>query len=228
MLTACSHHKPNHTLHYVRLVTILGLSTTVLLTSGCNLIGFAAHVIAGGEASKKVRVLAEYRGLENKKIAVLVSTDEYTLFDYPQAPITVCRSVSARLAANIEGVEIVDPRQLDTFQKANPFWITLPYAELAQRLQVDRIVYVELVQYRLHEPGNSYLWKGTIVANVSVAEARSTTTGQFAYSTTVQAQYPDGPVGMLHGDDQTVELGLIQLFAQEVVHRFQDHDAVMQ
>ena len=200
--------------------------TASIAAAGCNIIGFAAHVIGGGDASKKVKVSAEYLGLNGKKIAVLVATDEYTLFEHPTAPATVRRSISALLADNLPGVKVVAPSQIDAFQKENPFWNTLPYNDLIQRLQVDRLVYVDLIQYSLHEPGNAYLWQGSVVANVGVAESESPNPGQFAYATTVQIRFPDGPVGMLHGDDQTAELGLLRLFTQETVNRFRDHEVV--
>jgi len=206
-------------------VAMAGL-TLISAAGGCNLLGFAAHMIAGGDA-KKVAVEAEYHGLNHQSVAVLVSSDEYTLFEYPNANAEVCRQVSVQLASSVPGVGVVDPQQIDAFQKETPFWNTLPSGELLEHLQVDRLIYVDLIQYALHEPGNTYVWQGTVMANISVASSDAANPNNLVYSKTIQDRYPqDKAVGVLVADNQTIQLGLLRSFSSKVVNLFTPHDEV--
>ena len=194
---------------------------------GCNLIGFAAHVIAGGD-TQKVSVDAEYSGLDHQSVAVLVAADEYTLFEYPDATDDVCRQISTQLASSVPGVKVVNPQQINVFQKENPFWSALSSGDLIERLRIDRLIYIDLIQYALHEPGNSYMWQGVVMANLTVASADSDDPNHPVYSTTVQDRYPqDKAIGVLVADHPTIRLGLLRSFANKVVNLFQPHDEVV-
>ncbi len=199
----------------------------VCSAGGCNLLGFAAHVVTGGDSGKTVTVAAEYRGLEHRTVAVLVSADEYTFFEYPDASEAVCRQASAGLAANVPGIELVDPLQISRFQQENPFWNTLRFTELLKRLQVDRIIYVDLVQYALHEPGNVHLWRGSMVTNVAVAASDAPNADNFVYKKTLQIRFPEADsIGLLNANQQTIRLGMLRDFSRELVDLFRDHEVV--
>ncbi len=194
--------------------------------SGCALVGFAAHVVAGGDEANTVTVPAEYEGLTNQTTAVLVAADEYTLYEYPAATSAICQQISARLAVSIPGIQVADPKQIQRFQDANPFWATLPYNQLLKRLGVQRLVYIDLIRYTTHESGNAYVWRGTVTANLGVAAADADDPDRFVYATTTQANYPPNQTGRLNSDNQTIQLGMLHTFAQHVTNLFQDHKAV--
>ena len=206
----------------LRAVAMLAMVSAI---GGCSLIGFAAHVIAGDPASRTVTVSAQYDGLDHQAVAVLVSADEYTYFEHPDATSAVCQHVSALLASSIPGVRVIDPHQIDAFQKKNPFWNTLPYGDLLQRLQVHRLIYIDLIRYTLHEPGNTYVWRGAVAANVGVAAGEVSDPNQFVFNTTVEAHYPQsGSIGVVNADKATIRFGLLQSFTKQIVDLFQDHD----
>ncbi len=207
--------------------TRLLLVATLTALGGCELIGFAAHVVAGGEDGNKVIVDAEYRGLAQKSVAVMVSADEYTLFEYPTAPADVRRQVCSTLTTRLPDVKVVDPQQIEDFQTQNPFWTARGYGDLLERLGVDRLLHIGLVRYALHERGNTYQWRGVITANIGVAEADGTEPNDFAYATTLQAEFPPGgSIGLLDADHRTTQFGLLRLFAHQLANRFQDHEVV--
>lgn len=192
---------------------------------GCNVAGYAAHVI--GE--RKTVVLPAYRGLENQSIAVMVTADEFTRFTHPQVTDAVGRAVSSSLASNVPGVRVMDPRQMAQFQEQNPFWMTLPPADVVQRLAVDRLVVIDLVEFTTHEPGNAHLWRGVVVANIDVLEADVATPNNAVYHTTVKTMYPPGNgVGVLNHDDPTMRLGMIKTLATTVSNLFAEYEVVRQ
>ena len=200
-------------------------------TGGCALFGYLGHVVAGSDDEKtKPRVEPEYLDLQDKTIAVLVNADEFTLYEHPEAPLAISLAVSARLAVNVPGAKLVNPDQLVKWQRNNPYWNTLRYSRLVHKLNVDRIVFIDLVQYSTHDPGNRYVLRGTVVANVSVIEAAEADgTGgsgdDFAYTTIVRTQFPgDNPVGLLDSDEQTVVLGMLANFSAHLSDLFHDED----
>lgn len=201
--------------------------TLVAASSGCELFGFVAHVIAGGDNGKKVIVQAEYRGLEGQSVAVLVSADEYIYFEHPQVVQTIGREVSARLASTLPDVRVTNPLQLARFQRENPYWNTLTYGDLIKRLGVDRLVYLDLIRYTLHEPGNTNVSRGVVSANLGVAESDAPEPNRFVYSTTLQSLYPEsGVIGLLNADVKTIELATIRQFSRKLANLFHDHEVI--
>ena len=201
------------------------MAAVLAAAAGCGVFQYATYVVAGGE--RPVTVTAAYRGMENKSFAVLVAADEYSLFRHPQAQTNVCRAVSIAVAARVAGTQPMDPVQLAAFQRENPFWPTSPPGDLIERLGVDRLLLVSLVDYRLHERGNAHMWRGTIVANVDVIEADASDPNNSAYRATVKAVYPaDTSVGMLNANDRAVELRVLEAFGRNLTNLFVDHEVM--
>lgn len=187
--------------------------------AGCQGLGWLAQGIAGGD-KPEVEAAADYTGLANKSVAVLVSADDRTLFSFPDAPNLVCKYVTARLAADVVGIRPLDPVQVAKFQRSNPDWIVVPYGELAHRLKVDRIVHINLAQYTTNEPGNQELWQGVIRARVGISEADGKDASNFVYTGDISAIYPpDKPMGILNSDSETIQLGTVRAFAKKVAAR---------
>lgn len=201
------------------------LVLSMLTAAGCNIAAWAAHGAAGGKRTYHVK--AQYLGLENQRVAVMVAADEYTLFQAPGAPLKVSRAVSSRIAANVPGVTVVPPRDVMKFQQENPYWTAVPYGELVAKLDVDRIVLIDLIEYRTHEPGNAHVWQGMATGEIGVVEAEAEDPDNFAFATTVRAQFPEqSAIGMLNTDNETVELGLLVTFARDAGGLFFDHEVV--
>jgi hypothetical protein len=200
------------------LLTLVALATL----SGCGLVGWVAHGVAGGPPELDIK--AEYKGLENKRVAVLVGADTATMYRQPLAQFEVAAILSERIAANVPGVKVVDARQVIDFQNRNIYWSTMSYSELAKRLDVDRIVTVEILEYRLHEPANINIWRGVITASLGVAETDGPKPNDLVYANNVTAAYPpDRPEGVINAEQQTMRLGTLDLFARAAAGKFYDH-----
>ncbi|MBI1338242.1 MAG: hypothetical protein GC164_14970 [Phycisphaera sp.] len=201
---------------------VLGLVSLGL--TGCNILGWVAHGVAGDNKTT-VRVNAEYTGLANQSVAVLVSADEYTLYRYPDAPLAVGKAIAGRIATGVEGVTVLDPNQVFEFQRRNSYWDASPYSQLLEKLKVSRIVHVDLVQYTTHEPGNKHVWQGVIVGQVYVASSQAEEPNNAVYASTVKSAYPpDRPLGVVDADEREIELGTLNAFGQAVADLFQQHE----
>ena len=193
-----------------------------LLNSGCDMFGWAAQSIVGTE--RTIDLKAQYTGLTGKTVAIVISADDQTLFNYPGAVLAISRAIGTKLTADIPGIKIINPEQIVQFQRTNPYWNTLPYNMLITKLHTERLLMIDLVQYNTHEPGNKHVWRGVAVANVGVAEAEAKDPDNLAYSQTVRASFPENqPVGVLDSDDQTIQLGLVRNLAGVVINLFIDH-----
>ncbi len=207
----------------VRLAALAAISATTCHLAGCNIIGWGAQAF-GPDPHAVVDVEAEYFGLENQSVAVLVDADLATLYRFPTAQLETCAAITQQIAAHVPGVSTVDPRQVVDFQQRNIYWNTATYSNLARRLGVKRLVLIELTEYRLHEPGNVNLFRGVIEANVSVAETDGPHPDDLAYSTHVIAAYPPGrPEGVPDADPVTIRKGALDLFALYAAGKFFEH-----
>lgn len=200
------------------------LLALVTILPGCVVAGWLADGFHDPDAP--VRVEAEYLGLEGQRVAVLVDTDISVAFQQPLAQLEVASAISDRIASEVPEVTVRDAREIVEFQQRNIYWNTSPYAELMERLDVDRLVLIELVEYRLHEPGNVNIWRGLMTANVGVTEAEADQPNNQVYATTVSVEYPrDSEVGLLNADERTVRMATLEMFTHATVGKFFEHES---
>jgi hypothetical protein len=194
---------------------LLMLALVCLYTAGC-----------GPMPGEKVMVdvSAEYLDLADRRVAVMVAADGHTLHRYPDAPLRLCRAMTTRIATHVPGVTTTIPSQIIQYQQDNPYWMNLRYGDLAKKLDVDKIVLIDLVEYQTHDPGNAHIWQGRITANVGVIDANARDPDNFVYHNTVSVQFPQGSdIGIIDSDNDTIQLGMVVMFARRGGGLFYDH-----
>ncbi|QQE12843.1 hypothetical protein JD969_05095 [Planctomycetota bacterium] len=211
--------------NWAKMLAIFSLLLVVGLNSGCNIIGWMAAPY--GSDIEEIDKTAEYTGLEGKHIAVLVAATDDILFRHQDAMLRTSRAMSGRLADNIESLKVMAPSDVIDFQMNNPYWNMSGYANLIDSLGVDAIVVVDLSEYRTHEPGNMYQWKGIVAANVTVAAKNGDVPGQALFSQIIRAEYPeDSKVGVIDSDSNAIQLGMLSIFSRDAAGLFYDHTVV--
>lgn len=201
-------------------VFILALAS--LAVSGCNVVGYVSHVVAG---DRTVTYKAEYPGLQNKSVAVVVALSEVAAHRQPELALQVSRAISAKLAQNVPGIQITNPQQVIEFQKQNPTFLVTPVGDILARLKVQRVVYVDVSDFNLHEPGNAHEWRGLIEANVTVAADDAPSVNDPVYSRAVRGEYPEGGhTGLLESDARTIQLGVLETFSRNTAQLFHDYE----
>ncbi len=174
--------------------------------------------------TQTVDVTAEYLGLADQRLAVMVAADSHMLSSYPDAPLHICKTITARIANHVPGVTTTIPDQVLKFQAANPYWMNMRYGDLAKKMGVDKIVLIDLVEYQTHEPGNAHIWQGLVTANLGVIDADAPDPDNFVYYNTVSVRFPEtSSVGIIDADDETIQLGMVVLFARKGGGLFYDH-----
>jgi hypothetical protein len=171
--------------------------------AGCGVFGVASKVGEAIEVEKKVEVLAKYRGLENKTVAVLVNAERGVLYEYP----TVVPNVAGNVAAGIRAS-----------------WNTLPLGHIAEELGVDRVVIVDIFEFRLHPPGNRWIWDGMAGATIGIVERDSIDPDAFAEEYSVSVKFPDvKELSRESAAEEGIQTGLVAKFTQTVNKLFYDH-----
>lgn len=201
------------------------LLAAAMAMPGCAIGGWVADSLAGGE--RRVKVEADYEGLADQRVAVLVAADQHTLFYTPRARERIVREVSAGIAEHVPGATLTDPAEVAEFKRQNDHWAALRVSRLLEQIEVDRVVLVDLVEYRTREPGNQHVWRGQVTGNVAVHAADATDPDNPVYYRTINVTYPeDSDIGVIHPDteDETIELGMVKAFGRDVVRLFHHHE----
>ncbi|QKK08933.1 MAG: hypothetical protein HND58_12710 [Planctomycetota bacterium] len=100
-----------------------------------------------------------------------------------------------------------------------------PRSRLADELDVDRIVLVEINEFRTNEHGNEYLWDGLGWATVSVVERGSTGSDAEAFRKEIRVRFPDARG---YGPSEISRDGVASTLLKRVIDRaawlFYTHD----
>lgn len=199
------------------------VASAIAAQSGC----VAAAVSAIGqqiERGKKLDVPAAYDGLENHTSAVIVNADYATLVEHPDVVGNVTANVAVRIRREVKGASVLPPGEVLDWQYRTPQWRAMPYGEIAKELGVERLVFIDLYEYRLNPVGNSYLWDGVAGANIGVIEADGMAPDEFVFTTNLVQRFPDKDgVGKESARREDIQRGLITLFVQHASWIFYRH-----
>lgn len=172
----------------------LAAATTASL-SGC-----AIGALVGGMAESYRRdstktVKAESDVLQGKSFVVLASADRSIEEAAPGITAMMIARITERLAdpkldAGTTGV--VPPSMVVQFIYDNPGWRAKSTEDLAKALGgAQRVIYVELNEFRTKEPGNQYLYDGVCAGTISVAEADSKLADYYSFERSILVKFPD-------------------------------------
>lgn len=161
----------------------------LLGTTGCEFAGFLA---ANEERYGSHVVPAAYSGLQGKSYAVVVQADRDMLAENPNLMEHLLVSLNTRLAQTSGASGHVPSQDLVLYLMNNTRWPAMSHADLAEALgNVDRLVVLDLSDYRLNEPQNVYTWDGLAQGRVFVFESDGNGGGETAFEKDVRVTYPD-------------------------------------
>jgi len=174
-----------------KLIVITLAMLAVLSIPGC-IIGAAIGGMA--ESYKRTgtsEVEAQYTGLVDHSFAVVVSADRLIEGNNPGIAARINQRVNDRIIQNA-GVSFAIPStDLLTVLYNTPQWPAMPRGEVASMLGVERLIVVEIIEYRLNEPGNKYVWDGSASCMVSVYESDSGFPDDPIFEKAIRVAFPD-------------------------------------
>lgn len=213
--------------HATRCAISAALLVSAATMPACNILAFAGLAAENYKRSSTHAVAEEYDGLRDSSIAIVVTGDRVLQGSNPTLFTRMCSRITERLVENRETTGItgfVPPLMLTEFQISNPGWSAWGYDRLAAELGVERLVIVDMYEYRLTETGNQYLWDALAAARVGVVEADGPTPGELAFRKEIRVHFPDD-TGV--GPDQLpldqVQANLDKRFVDRVSWLFYEH-----
>lgn len=177
--------------HAVRVMLPLLLLGSVLLCQGCTIIGWGFMAYDEYKKSGTHIEKATYTGLEDTNFAVLVTADRMIQATYPEVVPQLTNGVSNRLAENVGAAGYVPGSAMLTYQYNHPGWAARSYGEIAEELGVQRLVVIDIQEFRLNDPGNQYIWDGVAAATVAVVEADGPFPDDISHEHFVHVTFPD-------------------------------------
>ncbi len=203
--------------------------TAALLLAGCSVLGLAASAIPEGD------VPARYKDLRGHTVAVMVWAPRGLETDYPSLRLDVASQVQDKLlrAQKAGKGELRDakfpyiPASVVRFQEDHPELEGRPIDQVAPRLRVERLVYIELDNFQTRAQDAIELFRGTATGSLKVIDVDAKGRAKVVYDeTNITASYPpkapeEGYPGL--GDARTYQ-GAVELFTTALARRFYSHE----
>lgn len=176
----------------VTLARTVVLAAVAAAPAGCQIVGVAAENYKR-ESTRPVK--AEYEGLAGKSFAVVVVADRSTQAEHPGLTDYLTGKITERLATPTNKPTpggYVPAADVLKYLYDHPSWTVRSRSELATELGgVERLVVIEVQEYRLHDPGNAYVWDGLAAGTVSVYDPTSSTPDFPAFEKGITVKFPD-------------------------------------
>jgi len=215
---------PRHRWMAARLGALALVVPAVTTLAGCVAFELAGALQQNAEYQKLIEVPAVYDDLEGRTIAVVVDTDLATRHQFPTLVPSLSQGIALQLQKHVEGTRFVHPQDVQKWQYRTPQWNALPPGEIAEQLGVERVVYIDVYEFRLNPPGNSWQWEGVAAANVGVVEQDGILTDVFADEYQVSATFPN--VSYVTREAATagqISYGLLDTFIDRIAYLFYTH-----
>ena len=195
---------------------------------GCALFGLA------GYAMPDPTVGARYKGLAHQRVAVMVWTDRAMQYDWPGLQLDLSRGIQTQLQemakkkdhpAELEGTKLAQAESVVRYQQDHPEMEAEAIADVAPRLNVDRLIYIEVQQFSTRPEESLDLYRGNITANLKVLEIANGKAKQVFEDPAMHVSWPakgpeEGSPGL--SDPVTYEKTLAA-FTTQVVNQFVPH-----
>ena len=198
-------------------ICLLGALSAALGLCGCQLVG---GMVENYRRDATHAVQPEYTGMQDKSFAVLVTADRSLHSEYPELVPFLTDRMTQRLASpgnKPKPAGFVPPSQVLKYQLSKPAWSAKPLPDLATELGgVQRLILVDLFEFRLRDPGNAYEWAGQAGATVSVVELDGAMPDQFSFERMVQVKFPDQKG---HGPDSIAQSLVQSALAGRLIDR---------
>lgn len=229
--------------HHRFAVVVLILCTVVV--SGCGT-GFGEY--RPGDPMKAPIEVPDrvYSGLKGQTGAVMVWADVRIRAEYNQVQVDLARLIQARLVERtraskgkeskdegqpaLAGATFLDPRSVVRYQREHPELDGLPIQDVAPRLGVKRVIYVELEDFAAHSAKSILLLKGEAKATLRVVEVDESRKARVAFEEPgLTANFPhNAPEGVMASDKVTVRTvyeGTLEQLADRIAVRFGEQPA---
>jgi hypothetical protein len=191
------------------------------LLSGCAIFGVAA------QALPPPTVKPVYTDLRDQTIGVMVWADRGLRIDYPPLQIDLANAVQLKLqrskAKQLKGATFpVKPASIVRYQQDHPEIEAESIADVAPRLGVSRLIYIELEDFSTRAQGAVELYRGSAEVTLRVVEVTDGV-GKVAYEENgIAATFPEKvpAEGIPNASDRKIYIGTIDALSTTIARKF--------
>ncbi len=199
------------------------LVTLVMIPGGCQGIAYLGQLLIPHPPPKTVK--AEFDGLRNSNVAIVIHADPIVAYEYPAAQLELSLQIASQLREHVKGATVTDPRNVLRYQQENLYWSEMDRTKLGEALKGDYVLLVALIQYTMREPGSIGLYRGRIEAEVSLYDtSRDERSACVWRSPSIGVVFPpDTPTGQPAQSDRNIRYQVTAIFADKLVEKFYKH-----
>ena len=216
-------HKEQSNKRSVRITALLLLSSLVFMASGCSTIKYLGYVFLGNEDQK---TKAEYVGLENQKVLILLNTPDGMEYSYPQSRESLILACQQFLQGSVKSISFCDYQMVEDFILRELDWISVPTNKLAKKFGAQRVLYIDIYDFTLQDTDSVGIYQGQVNAEVKIYETDSEakTPNRSVFNYYIDLKYPENhPLAATPEAKYRVLSGTIKLTAYEICKHFFDH-----
>jgi hypothetical protein len=198
------------------------------LLQGCAILGAAAYKLKPPET-----IQPKYMGLENQSTGVMVWADRGLRIDWPTIQLDLANAVQTKLtdfqkgkgreSKTLIGTSFpFPPASIVRYQKDHPEIEAMPITDIAPRLHVKRLIYVELEDFATRSDQQLALFRGTGNCTVKLVEVHNDEARVAFEQNNVTALFPPKapPEGVNAFGDLRIYAGTIDALATEIARLF--------
>ncbi|MEX2185135.1 MAG: hypothetical protein WD875_00005 [Pirellulales bacterium] len=197
--------------------TLVG-GTLLAVAAGCNAVATAWWVIKDGKTYP-----AEYKGLNGKKVAVVVRGPRTGMFHQAQnMPYQLTRNINRLLKENLsKKTQIVSAERIESATD-NQEWES--FVEVGRQLNADRVVAIEVDDFRQNLGTTAY--GGTASLSISVFDLEGDDEEVYGPKAMRDIRFPPTTESMPAGNMSRAQFTdlFIRHLADHIARNFYDHD----
>jgi hypothetical protein len=212
------------------IVVLLACASLLPVLHGCAALGVLAYKIAPAETIKP-----QYTNLQNQTVGVMVWADRGIRIDFPTLQLDLANAIQTKLQAvqadkdqkknalALTGTTFPYPAaSFVRYQKDHPEIEAMPIDQIAPRLGVSRLIYVEIQSFATRSDLSVDLYRGQAKAIVKVFEIQDGKATSAHEWGGVEASYPpkSPPEGQPGIGDARTYAGTVDAFGTEIAHLF--------
>lgn len=199
-----------------RALLLAALVSAPVALAGCWL-------AAASERANGHKVGAQYTGLADQSVAVVIYADQASTDEFPHARTEISNFLGAAFRTKMPTVRLLDFREVTAWQDDTLNWNALPEKDIGKHFSTDRVLYIELLDYSTRATNSFGDLQGHIKAQCKVFETNSP--GQApVWADLVEVRWPkDHPLDPATGSEVAVRKRALELFSNELVNRFVEH-----
>jgi hypothetical protein len=180
---------------------------------------------------------ATYSGLKGQHCAVMVWADWRTRTEYNQIQLDTARLLTGKLQEQLKAQDsgkkadavathFTLPASVVRYQREHPEIYTVPVTEVAPRLNVTRLVYIELEDFSAQSAESIMILKGFAKATLRIVEVADGKAKVVFEEAGITAHYPpDAPEGVMPTEKITVRTiyeGTLDLLTDKLAVRIKE------